>query len=79
MTSLFRDVRVMKRYSMAQLDYIEPVSCPCRLTRRAFADEADAPASMHLVDIKEDARSPYHKGMTEMYVVLDSHWCESPV
>ncbi|MEM0897766.1 MAG: cupin domain-containing protein [Verrucomicrobiota bacterium] len=56
-----------KRYELAQLDEIDPVRCPCGHARRAFGGVA----SMHLVEIEEDAKTHYHKKMTEMYLVLE--------
>jgi quercetin dioxygenase-like cupin family protein len=61
----------MANYSIAQLDEIESRTCPCGLTRRAFVGEGEAPGSVHLVDIQEDARTHYHKAMTEIYLVLE--------
>ncbi|MEM8955865.1 MAG: cupin domain-containing protein [Verrucomicrobiota bacterium] len=58
-------------YEIAQLDEIDPVACPCGWSRRAFAESVGGVASMHLVEIEEDAKAHYHKGMTEMYVVLE--------
>jgi quercetin dioxygenase-like cupin family protein len=57
-------------YSIAQLDVLASVPCPCGLTRRAFVDETDKTASVHLVDISVDARVHFHKKMTEIYTVL---------
>jgi mannose-6-phosphate isomerase-like protein (cupin superfamily) len=66
-----------KNYLVTQLDAVPPVPCPCGQARRAFASgrgagaaEANA-ASVHLVDISADARSHYHKRMTEIYLVLE--------
>ena len=56
---------------VADLAAIEPVRCPCGWTRRAFADVPGAPASVHRVEILEDARTHYHKAQTETYYVLD--------
>ena len=61
----------MPNYLISQLDDIPPLRCPCGFTRRAFADSPDALASLHLVDIQEDARTHHHKKMTEIYLVLD--------
>jgi mannose-6-phosphate isomerase-like protein (cupin superfamily) len=61
----------MPNYKVAQLDEIEAKRCPCGWTRRAFANESGAAASIHQVDIEEDARTHYHKGMTEIYLVLE--------
>ena len=61
----------MPNYLVAQLNEIPPLKCPCGLTRRAFAESPDTAASVHLVDIQEDARTHYHKQMTEIYLVLE--------
>jgi quercetin dioxygenase-like cupin family protein len=58
-------------YELAQLDSLNPTRCPCGWARRAFADVAGSPASVHLVQIEEDARTHYHKILTEIYVILE--------
>ncbi len=60
-----------RNYLIAQLDELTPTACPCGTTRRAFAQPGENAASVHLVEIKQDARTHYHKGMTEIYVVLE--------
>jgi len=62
-----------KRYQVAHLNQIEPVSCPCGTTRRAFAGSPDGIASIHMVDISCDARTHYHKKLTEIYLILEGH------
>lgn len=61
----------MKNYLLAQLDEIDPVRCPCGFTRRAFATPDNPLATLHVVDIQEDARTHYHKKLTEIYFVLE--------
>jgi quercetin dioxygenase-like cupin family protein len=64
----------MPTYRVAQLDKVTPVPCPCGQARRAFGAEAGFPApvaTMHLVEITADARTHYHKRMTEIYLVLE--------
>ncbi|MBT8043847.1 MAG: cupin domain-containing protein [Verrucomicrobiae bacterium] len=61
----------MKNYLIAQLDEIEPTDCPCGQTRRAFLSPDNDVASLHMVDISEDSRTHYHKGLTEIYLVLE--------
>src|SRR5919108_2720717 len=61
----------MARYLVAQLDEIPPTPCPCGLARRAFAESNDHVASLHVVEIKHDSRTHYHKKMTEIYLVLE--------
>jgi len=61
----------MPNYWIAHLDELAPVKCPCGFARRAFADSKHAVASLHIVDIQKDARTHYHKRMTEIYLVLE--------
>lgn len=62
-----------KKYHVAQLDQVPPVRCPCGQARRAFGENGDAVASMHLTDISVDAKVHYHKKMTEIYLILEGH------
>jgi mannose-6-phosphate isomerase-like protein (cupin superfamily) len=61
----------MPNYLIAQLDTIPPARCPCGSARRAFADASGNVASVHVVDIRHDSQTHYHKRMTEIYVVLE--------
>ena len=66
-----------KKYSVVQLDALDAIACSCGQTRRAFLEDEDGIASVHLVDIEENAKSHYHKHMTEIYVVLQGDgWIE---
>ena len=56
--------------SVVELAALAPVRCPCGWARRAFGDSPDSPASLHSVEILEDARTHYHKSQTETYYVL---------
>ncbi len=60
----------MAGYLIAQLDQISPVECPCGIARRAFAVPENSVATLHLVDISAEARTHFHKKMTEIYLVL---------
>ncbi len=60
-----------KKYMVAQMDEMQPVPCPCGMTRRAFATEDNDVATIHMVDISGDARTHYHKKLTEIYLVLE--------
>jgi mannose-6-phosphate isomerase-like protein (cupin superfamily) len=60
----------MANFQIAQLDQIPATPCPCGFAKRAFADPGNA-ASVHIVDIQSEARTHYHKTMTEIYVVLE--------
>lgn len=59
------------RIAIAQLDEISPVPCPCGQARRAFNEPWNSLATVHLTDISKDSRRHYHKGMTEIYIVLE--------
>lgn len=60
-----------KRFSVAQLDDIKPVPCPCGQARRAFNEPGNNLATVHLTEISADSRAHYHKVMTEIYIVLE--------
>jgi mannose-6-phosphate isomerase-like protein (cupin superfamily) len=60
-----------KRYLVAQLDALPGQPCPCGTARRGFAVPGNEIASVHLVEIKADAQTHYHKRMTEFYIILE--------
>jgi mannose-6-phosphate isomerase-like protein (cupin superfamily) len=60
-----------KRFEIEHVADIRPVACPCGQARRAFVDDPDRVASLHVVDISVDARVHYHKRMTEIYYILE--------
>lgn len=61
----------MAKYQIAQLDEIPGVPCPCGTARRAFAEFGEGLATVHMTTISAEARTHYHKKMTEIYVILD--------
>jgi len=50
---------------------LQGVKCPCGFSRRALARPENDVATLHVVDISEDAREHYHKNMREIYFVLE--------
>jgi mannose-6-phosphate isomerase-like protein (cupin superfamily) len=60
-----------KNYSITHLNDIAPVKCPCGFSKRAFATPDNQVATIHLVDIQEDAQTHYHKKLTEIYLILE--------
>ncbi|MBI4622294.1 MAG: cupin domain-containing protein [Verrucomicrobia bacterium] len=60
-----------RNYMVTQLDAVPTVPCPCGVARRGFATPENTVATIHLVDISIDARTHYHKKMTEIYLVLE--------
>lgn len=61
----------MPNYMIADLAAIPPVPCPCGFAKRAFSVPDNPTATLHVVDIQADARTHYHKRMTEIYFVLE--------
>lgn len=60
----------MSNYLLAQMDEMDTLRCPCGITRRAFVAPDNPTATLHLLDVQSDARLHYHKGLTEIYLVL---------
>jgi mannose-6-phosphate isomerase-like protein (cupin superfamily) len=58
-------------YLIEQLNELPALPCPCGTSRRGFITQENQLASVHLVEIKEDAQRHYHKAMTEIYVILE--------
>ena len=67
---------IEKNFQIARLADIAPTPCPCGQSRRAFMNDENSVASMHLVEIKQDSELHYHKVMTELYYVLE---CEGHI
>lgn len=59
------------RHMRTQLDEVPAVPCPCGQARRGFAVPGNDLATIHLVDISADARTHYHRRMTEIYLILE--------
>jgi mannose-6-phosphate isomerase-like protein (cupin superfamily) len=60
-----------KRFVVARPAELSPIPCPCGEARRAFLDDPDGVASLHVTDISVDARTHYHKRLTELYYILE--------
>jgi mannose-6-phosphate isomerase-like protein (cupin superfamily) len=61
----------MSSYRIVNLAELPGVPCPCGTARRAFADVAEYPATIHLTEISEDAETHYHRTLTETYYILE--------
>lgn len=60
-----------KNYMIAQVDEIPTVACPCGSTQRAFISDDNPVATLHLLTVTNDARTHYHKKLTEIYFFLE--------
>ena len=61
-----------KKYAIAHFPDIPAVPCPCGMSRRAFATPDNQTATIHIVDISDDAQVHYHKKLTEIYLILET-------
>ena len=66
-----KDTTSTERFQIARPADLSPVTCPCGEARRAFVDDADGVASLHITDICADTRTHYHKRLTEIYYILE--------
>lgn len=62
---------IADNFQIARLEEIPATPCPCGQAKRAFMNDQNDVASMHIVDIKRESETHYHKRMTEMYYVLE--------
>lgn len=60
-----------RRFHFADFRRIDGVPCPCGTARRAFADVTEFPGTLHVTEISIDARTHYHKRLTETYYFLE--------
>jgi mannose-6-phosphate isomerase-like protein (cupin superfamily) len=62
---------VPKPYQVVDFAQVRGVACPCGIARRAFADVADFPGTVHVTEISADAKRHYHRRLTETYFILE--------
>ncbi len=60
----------IRRWKHADFADIAGVPCPCGTARRAFADVAEFPGTVHITEIAENAQRHYHRTLTETYFFL---------
>jgi quercetin dioxygenase-like cupin family protein len=60
-----------KRFRISRPSELPAVECPCGEARRAFVDDPDGVASLHVTDISAEAQTHYHKRLTEIYYILE--------
>ncbi|MGE0605990.1 MAG: cupin domain-containing protein [Pirellulales bacterium] len=58
-------------YEIVDFAELPAVPCPCGQSRRALAEAADFPGTVHQVEISTDAKLHYHKKLTETYYFLE--------
>ncbi len=65
------DATTIRRYQITRPADLPPIACPCGEARRAFVDDPDGVASLHITDVSVDAKTHYHKRLTEIYYILE--------
>lgn len=60
-----------RRWRFADFAEIEGVPCPCGTARRAFHGVDEFPGTLHVTEIAADARTHYHRTLTETYFFLE--------
>lgn len=61
----------MKRYEAIEFGALPLNECCCGTVQRAFADQEEGPASVHLLDLADEPTCHYHEKTTEIYVILE--------
>jgi len=56
---------------IVDFESIPGVPCPCGTARRAFADLVNYPATIHQTEISTEAKTHYHRKLTETYYILE--------
>lgn len=59
------------RYTVVSFDAIPEVPCPCGTSRRALAEVAEFPGTIHRTTISGTAQAHYHRRLTETYYILE--------
>ena len=60
-----------RKHRVVDFAEIPGVPCPCGTARRAFADVAEFPGTVHVTEISADAQRHHHKRLTETYYFLE--------
>jgi len=60
-----------RRYRIIDFDQLPGLACPCGMARRALADVAELPATVHRTRITTEAKLHYHRRLSETYYILE--------
>jgi len=61
----------MVGYEIVDFESISPTPCPCGTARRGLAEVPDFPGTIHVTEISSQAKTHYHKKLTETYYILE--------
>lgn len=60
-----------KPFEIVDLAAVPGVQCPCGTSHRGFSQPDNALMTLHMVEISANARTHYHKYLTEIYYFLE--------
>lgn len=60
-----------KGYELVDFASLASVPCPCGTSKRGLMEVTDYPGSIHQVSISTEAKTHYHKQLTEVYYILE--------
>lgn len=58
-------------FEMIDFSELPGTPCPCGTARRGLMDVESVPYSLHLTEISVNAKTHYHKRITETYFILE--------
>ena len=61
----------LPKFELVDFAELPGTPCPCGTARRAFVESADFPATVHVTEISVDAKTHYHRRLTEVYYILE--------
>ena len=61
-------------HEIVDFDSLPAMACPCGYARRAFLETPDFPGTIHRTEITTDAKTHFHRRLTETYYILQ---CEA--
>jgi len=56
---------------VVDFEKVDGVACPCGVARRAFSEIDGSPLTVHVTEISSDAKTHYHRKLTETYYILE--------
>ena len=58
------------KFEILDFETLEGNPCPCGIAKRGFMEDPTLPYSLHLTSISAEAKTHYHRQITETYFIL---------
>ncbi|HBE71550.1 MAG TPA: cupin [Planctomycetaceae bacterium] len=62
---------VAETFEIVDFAALPGIACPCGTARRGLMESESVPYSLHVTEISANARTHYHKRLTETYFILE--------